>query len=537
MKQSKLEKKMRISKPVFILFVLSLIFCLPCAAEEEDSFFQIYELTVEGSEIDYVVEDLNSDGLKDLLFLHMVKMNKTESRIFSVFYQTKTGFPPIADQNFEVNKNAIVYCVSNIAQNPGKEILFFEEKGLFYYSADSGKFNSQPKMLMETASMFKLPDESFLEHYDFAVDLNEDGIDEIIVPNFNHYVIYHQDSTGAYTKKSILNVDLQSSIISAKEASQYIVASYIIPNIIFADYNNDMKKDIIFVQESRLRIFFQHNDGTFSDDDAVNVELGDKLTKKYALRIKDRNVYHRDRFKDKTGIKTIQDLNHDGLMDVVTETYSVAKSAFTPQKTLKIFFGRPAGEYPSKGAIFNSRPDNSIVTTGFPGRGAILDLNGDKRMDLLIPSIELGFFKIIRILLSGKADVDLQIYKGTEQGNYNEEPDQVIGFTLHIDRKGRRLPVANFKGDFNGDSKIDYLGATEEEIKIVFNPDDENIKSDPDVLFPVKIPENGINVKPNYISDDPYSDIVMIYSDTADETEKDKNVSVLINRNGDKVTN
>src|SRR6056300_1754900 len=106
---------MQIVKSVFVLFVLSLIFCLPCAVGTENNFFQIYALTVEGNEIDYVVEDLNNDGLKDLLFFHMVKMNLTESRIFSVFYQTKTGFPTIADQNFEVNKNAIIYCVSDIA--------------------------------------------------------------------------------------------------------------------------------------------------------------------------------------------------------------------------------------------------------------------------------------------------------------------------------------------------------------------------------------------------------------------------------------
>ena len=528
---------MRINKSIFILFVLTLIFRFPCASGAEDNFFQIYALTVEGNEIDYVVEDLNGDGLKDLLFLHMVKMNGTESRIFSVFYQTKTGFPPIADQNFEVNKNAIIFCVSDIAKNPGKEILFFGKKGLFYYSAESGKFNSEPEMLMETDSMFKLTDGSFLEYYDFSVDLDEDGIDEIIVPDFHHLVIHHQDSTGAYTIKSILNIDLQASIISAKEACQYIIASYIIPNIIIADYNNDMKKDIIIVQESSLRIFFQNNAGTFSDDNAVDVELGEKLTKAYALRIRDRNVYQRDRFKDKTGIKTIQDLNHDGIMDVITETYSVAKSAFNPEKTMKIFFGRKVGKNPSKGAVFNKKPDNTIVTTGFPGREAILDINGDKRMDLLIPSIELGFLKLIRILLSGKADVDLQVYKGTEQGNYNQKPDQVIGFTLHIDRKGRRLPVADFEGDFNGDGKTDFLGASEEAIQIVFNPNDETIKSDPDVLFPVKIPENGLNVKPKTISDDPYSDIVMIFSDAEDETGKNKNVYVLINRNGGKATN
>ncbi|MFO7557642.1 MAG: hypothetical protein R6X10_02340 [Desulfobacterales bacterium] len=525
---------MRISISVFILFVLSFIFCFPCTAGAEDDFFQRYELTVEGNEIDYVIEDLNGDGVNDLLFLHMVKNNGSESRIFSVFYQTETGFPPIADQRFEVDKNAVVYCVSDIAGNPGKEILFFTKKGLFYYFNESGKFNPQPKMLMETDSMFKIPDGSFLEYYNFAADLNEDGMDEIIVPDFHHVVIHHPDAAGAYTKKSILRVDLLSRIISAKEAGKYIVASYIIPNIIIADYNGDIKKDLIFVLENSLLIYFQNSDGTFSDDASAHVELEESLTKTYALRIRDRNIQQRDRYKNKTGIKTIQDLNHDGIMDVITETYSDAKSAFTPTKTLKIYFGRMAGEDPSKGPVFNSKPDNTIVTTGFPGRGAILDVNNDHKMDLLIPSIELGFFKIIRILLSGKAEVDLHVYKATNKGDYNPEPDQVIGFTLHIDRKGRKLPVGKFEGDFNGDGKTDYMGDAEEAIVIVFNPNSEVLKSDPDVVFPVKIPQNGIKVKPGFISDDPYSDIVMIYSEAIDKTEKNKNVCVLLNRNGGK---
>ncbi len=85
---------------------------------------------------------------------------------------------------------------------------------------------------------------------------------------------------------------------------------------------------------------------------------------------------------------------------------------------MKIFFGRPNIDDPLKGAVFSEDPDNTIVTTGFPGRSVVMDLNGDKNKALLIPSVELGLFKIIRILLTGQVDVRVYVYKCNEKGRF-----------------------------------------------------------------------------------------------------------------------
>jgi len=502
-------------------------------AQAEEPYFSPYPLTIEGRYIDYLVEDINKDGKNDLLFFHLCSVGNNVSRTFSIFYQTQNGFSDIADQKIEIDKEAVVYFVSDVDSSPGKEILFFKSEGLFYYSANSNQFDLTPKLLIKTDSMFKLPDMFFMENYNFARDLNDDGIDEILIPQFGGFSIYGRNDQYIYSLKSELKTPMQTNVISGKELSKYLVSSYIIPNLIVTDYNNDHKKDIVFIQETHIAVFFQTNDLVFSNEQSVTLDLSEKLTQAYALRIRNHNIHQRDRFKDRVGIRSLEDLNNDGLLDLIIENFSVTESLFNPTKTLKIFFGQPSEENPSKGPVFKKLPDNTIVTTGFPGRSTAVDLNGDATKELLVPSVELGLFKIIRIILSGEADVSVYVYKCNENGIYNEDPDEEIHFSVDIDRKGRRIPVASFTGDFNGDGKTDHLGSKDDTVILVFNPGDGSLKSTTDVSFPIQIPENGLKVKPHYINNDQYSDVIIVYDESTDKTSSPgKNVCVLINNNG-----
>ena len=517
-----------------ILLLLFLgFFSFPIEARADDSYFSPYSLAVEGRYIDYVVEDINNDGKNDLLFFHLRPNGSNISRMFSVFYQTGHGFSDIADQTFEIDKGAVVYFVSDVDPTPGKEILFFKSDGLFYYSASSNRIDPTPKLLIKTDSMFKLPDMFFMENYNCARDLNDDGIDEILVPQFGGFSVYARNDQHIYSLTSALDTPLQTTIISGKELSKYLVSSYIIPNMVLLDYNNDHKNDIVIIQETHIRVFFQNGNLVFSNEDAVTLDLSEKLTQAYALRIRNHNIHQRDRFKDRVGIRTLEDLNKDGLVDLIVEHFSVTESLFNPTITLKVHFGRPVSGNPGKGPVFSKNPDNIIVTTGFPGRSTAVDLNGDGTKELLVPSVELGLFKIIRIILSGEADVSVFVYKCSVSDIYGEEPDEDIHFSVDIDRRGRKIPVASFNGDFNGDGKTDHLGSKDDALILVFNPGDGSLKSTPDITFPVQIPENGLKVKPHYINDDKYGDVIIVYDETTDEiAEPGKNVCVLLNTNG-----
>ena len=71
-----------------ILLLLLFFFGILSPSDEsraEDTYFTTYSLTVEGCQIDYLVEDLNNDGKNDLLFFHLLKTGDKASRILSIF--------------------------------------------------------------------------------------------------------------------------------------------------------------------------------------------------------------------------------------------------------------------------------------------------------------------------------------------------------------------------------------------------------------------------------------------------------------------
>lgn len=525
-------------RTLLFLFLLLAVALPAKTAKGDDTFFAVQPLAVAGNQIDYVIEDLNLDGMQDLLFFHAQERGLQTSRLFSIFYQTQNGFPAKADQNFEADSDAVVYCVADVAPSPGKEIVIVRPDGLYYYASDGGKIDTTPRSLIETRSIFQLPDTSFMEHYELAVDLDDDGSDEIVVPQFEGFAVYRRDKSGNYMQEALLRARMQARILAGREIDRYLVSSYTIPNVLFVDYNSDGRKDIVVIEEAEIIVFFQTTARTFSDEEKTVVGLQDKLTQAYALQIRNHNIHQRDRFGDRVGVRAMEDLNNDGRMDLIIERFSVEESLFNPQKTTKIFFGQPNGSDPAKGPVFGDTPDNQIVATGFPGRDIPIDLDGDKTKELVTPSVELGFFKFLRIILSGRADITVYVYKCGVGGTYGEDPDQKLNITVDIDRKGRKIPVSSFDGDFNGDGIADYMGAKGDDIVLVFYEGDGRLKKDIDVEFPVQIPENGMKVVPCHLNGDARSDLVVVYNEKADKrSPEDGNVCLLINQEGGSAKN
>lgn len=52
-------------------------------------------------------------------------------QVVTDFYQHKNGFNKQADYRFEIDPEAVVYDLADVDPNPGKEILFFKNKGLY----------------------------------------------------------------------------------------------------------------------------------------------------------------------------------------------------------------------------------------------------------------------------------------------------------------------------------------------------------------------------------------------------------------------
>ncbi len=521
---------------LFLAVFLCCVLCLPVLsnAKADKDFFAVYELNVKGEYIDYLMEDLNEDGLNDGLFFHSKRKGRTVSRFFSVFYQHPNGFNKQADYQFEIDHDAVVYDLADVDPDPGKEILFFKNQGLFYYKMIDDRYDATPILLLETPSIFKLADKLFLERLNFARDLNNDGIDEIIIPQFHHYLIYSKQpddnqTAGKYSMTAKLDCPMLNSVMSLKEVSRYLISTFLTPNTLIVDYNRDQLSDIVTIHDEYLKIFFQNKAGEFSNADSIIINLNFILTQAYSSRIGNGNIHQRDRFQDKMGITSLADLNNDGLLDMILEKFSMKDGAFNPKKQFQVFFGRPDPDNPRNGGIFNKIPDHIIINRGFQIHSKIGDLNNDGKKDIYIPVIEIGVFQFITMLVTGDVDVTVLWYVMDKAGHYRKKPDFELEVSVEIDTKGRKFPVSSINGDFNGDGRKDFLRAQDGKLMIHYAPDDGEPKEKPDVEVAIELPDNGKMVKPQMVNADAKSDVVMVFTPNGKTIKKGK-VQILITK-------
>ncbi|RJP95603.1 MAG: VCBS repeat-containing protein [Desulfobacteraceae bacterium] len=515
------------SLPLSLVVFFYCLLCLPLLSNANKDFFTVYDLKVEGDYIDCVIDDLNGDGLNDGLFFHSVRNAGKVTRFFSVFYQDKQGVNQQADYRFEIAPQAVVYDVADVDPGPGKEILFFEDKGLFYYKMVDGGYDATPVLLFETPSIFKLPDQVFLERLDFARDLNRDGVEEIMIPQFHQYVIYSKQSAGTYAISATLDCPVQNSIKSLMGVSRTLISTFLTPNTIIFDYNRDQRNDIVTVHDNYLKIFFQNNAGEFSNTDAAVVHFDFDLTQAYSSISGPGQLHERDRLKDKIGITSLTDLNNDGLLDMIIEKFSMKDGALNPKKQFQIYFGRQNLENPHQGGIFNNVPDHIIINRGLQIYSKIGDLNNDGKMDIYIPIIEIGVLNFISMLVTGDIEVTVLWYVMDDSGRYRIKPDFELGVTFELDTKGRKFPVSNIDGDYNGDGRKDFLRSQNGKLMIHYAPDDGVPKETADVEFEIEIPDNGLMVSPGMVNADSKSDVIMIFVPTVGTEEKGK-VKILV---------
>jgi len=526
-----------------LIIFFSCILCLmlmPHAesnAKSNQDFFTVYDLNVKGDYIDHVIADLNDDELNDGLFFHSIRDNGSISRYFSVFYQHEKGFNQQADYRFAIIPGAVVYDVADIDSAPGKEILFFQNEGLFYYKMIDGRYDAEPVLFFKTRSIFKLPDPAFLERLNFARDLDNDGIEEILVPQFHNYLIYKRppgsmqadddQSAGTYALSATLDCPVQSGIKSLGGVSRSLVSTFLTPNTIIFDYNRDQRSDIVTVHSNHLKVFFQKNAGEFSSADSAVIDFDFDLTLAYTSLSGPGRPHERDRLKDKIGITSLTDLDDDGLLDMIVEKFSMKDGALNLKKQFQIFFGRENTENPHLGGIFKTVPDHIIINKGLQIYSKIVDLNHDNKMDIYIPIIEIGIFNFISMLISGDVEINVLWYVMDDTGRYRKKPDFEMEVTFELDTKGRKFPVSTFGGDFDGDGRKDFLRSQDGTLKIHYAPEDGVPKEKPDAEFETEIPANGLTVRPCRVNTDEKSDVVMVFTPSVGSDEEGR-VQILI---------
>ena len=418
-------------------FLSIMLFSIHIASQK--SFLRIfnrYELPVKEPINDIIVDDLNEDGLQDLLII----TKSSEDKKILVFFQKSSGFFKNPDQVLNIDKEAVSFDLGNITdEHKGKEIVYLTNRSVYYYYMNKNLYLQEPKKVMETISVFQSPTTQSPFLYRFIFDLDGDKADDFLIPEAESMNLFLNDKNGNFVKTQQIKIgshyEFFQDIKNLRVFYQRIIIQ--LPIVYFEDFNGDKKDDIISVFEDKIRVFFNKGNGLFSSEPGFKINLK-TLTQEE---------------KEKTLAPMLDtyviDLNNDGFMDFV-----ISKSLFRGVKgTQKIYI------FLNRRGNISSRPDQIIVNEDSVGPAQIMDLNGDKQKDLIISEIKLGLFRIIKLLLTRKLGYNLSIYLG-KQGLYRESPVQKVKYQIRVvlERTGvRGKEFLEFRGDFNGDGVNDLL--------------------------------------------------------------------------------
>ena len=416
---------------------------------EDTEAFDVYKLNVAGKLLQHWVEDLNHDGLKDIFVVHRKGLQPDETRWVSVFWQTpESGFATAADQSWEMDAEAAVLDIGDVSGDYQKEICYMTSSSVRYYPIGETAYETESVHLLDAQGLAVYPSMRHLPMINFVRDWNGDGQDEVAIASFEGLSIYSRGEDGVFSplEKVVVKIETRLSRVESNGRHGSTVgldATYTFPTLQLIDYNNDGLPDLIATSGDRVYVYLQQPDGTYTSTPSTE-RLFDVLTQK-------------EKIEAYAEIETlIEDLNQDGYADAVISKQTV-KGLTSFRSVVSIYWGGPDG-YPEE-------PDQMIISEGTASAGArFLDVNGDSRKDLVLPSIKFSITAIIRILMTRSIKVYFNIFLLNEDDRLSERPDYTKEVKFKIDLSGESDDQAlDLEGDYNGDKRTDFVFATGKE--------------------------------------------------------------------------
>jgi len=508
-----MNRKRNMSIPVVAILAFLQAVCCFTGARADDKF-TVYQLSVAGQLLQHWVEDLDGDGLKDIFVVHRKGVAPEETRWVSIFRQhEELGFATAPDRSWELAREAAILDIGDVAGDDAqKEIVYSTGHNVRYYRFENGSYATDSIELFEARGLTVYPSRRDIPMVNFVRDWNGDGRDDVAVAGFDGLSIFFRGADGGYTAPTHVALEVETGVARAPghgvdNKTIGIVVNYEFPSLLMVDANGDTRSDLVAVTEDRARVFVRHDDRTYSTEPLIDHWFDVRTQQEKLEGISDVETQ-------------VEDLNNDGFADAIV-VKQTSKGLTSFRGVVNVFWGGPDG--------FKDVPDQVIISEGTASsRASFIDVNGDGRKDLVLPSVKFSVAAVIRILITRSIKVSFNIFLLGEDGRLAERPTFKKEVKFKIDLSGASDEQAmDLKGDYNGDGRTDFVFATDrDELSVYTGEIDAG-----DRLF-TKKPVTKVNadafgqLQSPDLNGDGFSDMVIYYPQSRD---KQGIIQVLLN--------
>lgn len=414
-----------------------------------------------------------------------------------------------------VNPEVIFVDTGTVTNGTVESLILFEREQAWRVDPLTGK----REHLIDFHSLYQQPVLDELPSLDLVRDINGDGLEDIMIPDFDGYWVYLQRSKGKFDDGKLIRVPAIMDLTWQDYPWYRHAKPY------YADVNIDGLQDLLFWDKDRLQVYYQQQNRVFASHPVAYQPMVDfqnegltGLSIKLGGRDDQSNITEKSLFR-------FADLNSDGLADIITLSVH-SKGVLNKKSTYEIYMG----ELDTSGQLtFAKTPTSVIESDGIQFQMKEIDFNEDGRTDFVVSSVEIGLGKILAALITGSISQDLQFYQMGEAG-YASKPNVVweIKTTFSLSTGDVFYPTVLII-DINGDKLVDLLVQDgDSALKIYLGNASSRLFNRTSLRFDIPMPDDPDLVEVADLNKDGKDDIILRYD--AGEDWLQKTVHVLISR-------
>jgi hypothetical protein len=396
--------------------------------------FRVVDLGPLGRVTQLSYSDLDGDGRTEVLVFR-------GHRLAVYAPDDKGAYPTAKPVEIELDPDALFYEVAQVDRvEKTLEVTLATPRGILVHSMEEGRLSGEPKLLLAAESLVLRGQEDDMHWRGFLRDLNGDGLADAVLPTSRGFALYYQardeNGPGVWPKKPDRLVPY--TLVSSFDPGERGLAGRLrgrteVPDFRVIDFDADGKRDFVVDDGKRLRIFFAGKDGRLGEERPQIVDLSPLADAAGGLPP-----------------LSILDVSGDRIPDFVL---SRQREGITD-----VFLG---------GAPLGA-PSLRIKITGWSFPPRLTDLDGDGRVDLVVPTTpEVDVPTAVSVMMTGRITVSNHVFlnRGDAEKPFAKEPDEIreidVRIRLFVDRVGRiraaHSVLVDESGDFDNDGRKDLL--------------------------------------------------------------------------------